>query len=117
MSDLALQTAGVLAMAVAVIHGVLGETAVFARATIEPPRLRLLIRLVWQCGALAWFAGGVLLLVAAALPAGSATRVWIVTVLVVVYAAAAAGNAWATRGRHIGWVAMTAVVALSVTGI
>ena len=50
MRDILLQCSGVAAIAVALIHGVLGETKVFARATIEPPRLRTLIRLVWQAG-------------------------------------------------------------------
>ena len=59
-----LQCSGVAAIAVALIHGVLGETKVFARATIEPPRLRQLIRLVWQAGTVAWIGGGVLLIAA-----------------------------------------------------
>ena len=44
MRDLLLQCSGIAAIAVALIHGVLGESKVFARATIEPPRLRTLIR-------------------------------------------------------------------------
>jgi hypothetical protein len=40
MRDLLLQCSGIAAIAVAQIHGVLGENKVFARATIEPPRLR-----------------------------------------------------------------------------
>jgi hypothetical protein len=48
MRDLLLQAAGLAAIAVAIIHGVLGETKVLARATIQPARLRTLIRLVWQ---------------------------------------------------------------------
>src|SRR5471032_2200914 len=64
MRDVLLQCAGIAAIAVALIHGVLGETKVFARATIEPPRLRLLIRLVWQAGTVAWIGGGVLLIAA-----------------------------------------------------
>ena len=36
MRDLILQCAGVAGIAVALIHGALGETKVFARATIEP---------------------------------------------------------------------------------
>lgn len=115
MSDLALQAAGILAIAVSVIHAVLGETKVFARARIEPARLGLLIHLVWHCSTIAWIAGGVLLLVAAGLPSGP-PRTWIVAVLAVVYAAAATGNAWATRGRHVGWMAMAAVVGLSLAG-
>src|SRR5258706_13705139 len=40
MRDLLLQGAGVVAILVSIAHGVLGETHVFARATVEPPRLR-----------------------------------------------------------------------------
>jgi len=116
MRDLAMQISGVLAILVAVAHGVLGETRVFARAHIEPASVRRLLRGVWQCGALAWLAGGVLLLVAPTLP-GDAARGWIVAVLVPVYAAGAIGNAWATRGRHIGWIAMTAVIAFALGGL
>ena len=46
MRDLLLQCAGVLTIIVALIHGILGETKVFPRASIEPERLRTLIRLV-----------------------------------------------------------------------
>ena len=44
MRDLLLQYSGAAAIVVALIHGMLGETKVFARATIEPPRLRTLDR-------------------------------------------------------------------------
>jgi hypothetical protein len=64
MRDLILQCAGVAGIAVALIHGVLGETKVFARATIQPESLRTLIRLVWQAGTVAWIGGGVLLIAA-----------------------------------------------------
>ena len=77
MRDLLLQCSGFAAIAVALIHGVLGETKVFARATIEPPRLRTLIRLVWQAGTVAWIGGGVLL-IAAPWMASEPARHWIV---------------------------------------
>ena len=64
MRDLILQCAGVAGIAVALIHGVLGETKVFAKATIQPESLRTLIRLVWQAGTVAWIGGGVLLIAA-----------------------------------------------------
>ena len=64
MRDIILQCAGVAAVAVALIHGVLGETKVFARATIQPESLRTLIRLVWQAGTVAWIGGAVLLIAA-----------------------------------------------------
>jgi hypothetical protein len=30
---------------------------------------------------------------------------------------AAIGNAWATRGRHFGWVALSVVVGLAASGL
>ncbi|MGL5169024.1 MAG: hypothetical protein ACRC9K_24355 [Afipia sp.] len=115
MRDLLLQVSGVAAIAVALIHGVLGETRVFARATIEPPRLRLLIRLVWQAGTVAWIGGGVLL-IAAPYMASDAARHWIIATLAVVFGFAAMANAWAMRGRHFGWMALSGVVALAIAG-
>lgn len=115
MRDLLLQGAGIIAIVVSLIHGVLGETKVFARATVEPPRLRLLLRLVYQAGTVAWIGGGVLLVAAPAM-APDAARHWIVATLAVVFGSAALANALATRGRHFGWMAMSAVVALAAAG-
>lgn len=50
MRDMLLQCAGLAVIVVALIHGLLGETTVFARASIAPERLRTLLRLVWQAG-------------------------------------------------------------------
>ena len=115
MRDILLQCSGLAAIAVALIHGVLGETKVFARATIEPPRLRTLIRLVWQAGTVAWIGGGALL-IAAPWMASEPARHWIVVTFAGVFAFAACANAWAMRGRHFGWVALSAVVAMAVAG-
>jgi hypothetical protein len=115
MRDLLLQASGVAAIAVALIHGVLGETRVFARATIEPPRLRQLIRLVWQAGTVAWVGGGVRLIAAPSM-ASEPARHWIIATLAVVFGFGALANAWAMRGRHFGWVALSGVVALAVAG-
>jgi hypothetical protein len=115
MRDILLQCSGAAAIAVALVHGVLGETKVFARATIEPPRLRTLIRLVWQASTIAWIGGGVLLIAAPAM-ASEPARHWIVATFVAVFGFAAFVNALATRGRHFGWMALSAVVALAVAG-
>ena len=115
MRDCLLQGAGVVAIVISLIHGVLGETKIFARATVEPPRLRLLLRLVWQAGTIAWIGGGVLLILAPSM-ASDIARHWIVVTLAVVFGAAALANAIATRGRHFGWIGMSAVVALAVAG-
>src|SRR5712672_2303604 len=113
MRDLLLQCSGVAAIAVALIHGVLGETKVFARATIEPPRLRNLIRLVWQAGTVAWIGGGVLL-IAAPWMASEPARHWIVATTAVVFGFAALCNAIALRGRHFGWVAIRTARSMSI---
>jgi hypothetical protein len=97
MRDIILQCAGVAGILVALIHGVLGETKVFARARIEPENLRTLIRLVWQAGT-------------------ESARHWIVVTTVAVYAFAVAANAWWSRGRGFGWKALSLVVVLAVAG-
>src|SRR5262249_21342198 len=106
---------GVVAIVAAVIHGVLGEFKVFPRVTIEPQRLRTLLRLVWQAATVAWIGCGVLLLVAPWVGSDQA-RHWIVTTLALVFAFAALANAWATRGRHFGWMALSAVVMMAAAG-
>ncbi|OAF02325.1 hypothetical protein AYJ54_27585 [Bradyrhizobium centrolobii] len=115
MRDLLLQCAGLATIAVALTHGILGETKVFARARIEPERLRTLIRLVWQTSTVAWIGGGVLL-IATPWMASEPARHWIIATLACVFAFAAFANAWATRGRHFGWMALSAVVAMAIAG-
>lgn len=115
MRDLAMQAAGGLAILAATLHGILGETKVFARAHIEPARTRMLLRLVWQCGTVAWIGIGALL---AAAPVFGMTemRAWIAVTAIVTFGLAAAANAWATKGRHFGWMMFAAVVTLTLTG-
>ena len=115
MRDIVLQCAGLAGIAVALIHGVLGETKVFARATIQPESLRTLIRLVWQAGTVAWIGGAVLLMAAPSFGSESA-RHWIVVTVIAIYTFAAVANAWWSRGRAIGWKALSVVVALAVAG-
>lgn len=115
MRDLFLQAAGVAAIAVALIHGVLGETKVFARATIEPPRLRTLIRFCWQVGTVGWICGGVLLIATPSVGSASA-RHWIVTTMCAMYGFGMLGNFWVLRGRHFGWAALGAVIMMAAIG-
>src|SRR4030081_1702687 len=115
MRDLILQCAGVAGIAVALIHGALGETKVFAKATIQPESLRTLIRLVWQAGTVAWIGGGVLLIAAPSFGSESA-RHWITAAMIAAKCLAWAGNAWWSRGRGFGWKALGVVVALAVAG-
>jgi hypothetical protein len=115
MRDLLLQCSGLIAIAAALIHGVLSETRVFPRVTIEPQRLRTLFRFVWQVPTVAWIAGGVLLIAAPGM-ASPVARHWIVVTLAFLFAFSAIGNAIGTRGRHFGWMVLSGVVLLAVAG-
>jgi hypothetical protein len=115
MRDLLLRCSGLLAIAAALIHGLLSETRVFPRVTIEPRGLRTLFRLVWQIPTVAWIAGGVLLIAAPGMAAPVA-RHWIVVTLAFLFAFSAIGNAVGTRGRHFGWLVLGAVAAMAVAG-
>ena len=115
MRDILLQCSGLLAIAAAVTHGVLTETKVFPRVTIEPQRLRTLFRLVWQIPSVAWIACGVLLIAAPSINSESA-RHWMIVTFACLFAFSAIGNAWGTRGKHFGWILLGAVAALAVAG-
>lgn len=115
MRDLAIQVAGGIAILAAIVHGVLGETKIFAKARIEPAWIRLMLRLIWQCGTVAWIGFGILL-VAAPYMGSEIARLWIVGAAIGTYGVAAFGNAWATRGRHIGWMAMAVACGLALAG-
>jgi hypothetical protein len=115
MRDLLLQVSGVVAIAAALIHGVLSETKVFPRVTVEPQQLRTLFRFVWQVPTVAWIAGGVLLIAAPSMASESA-RHWIVVTLACVFAFSALGNAIGTHGRHFGWIVLSVVAAMAVAG-
>ena len=115
MHDILLQASGIAAIAAALIHGVLSETKVFPRVTIEPQRLRTLFRFVWQVPTVAWIAGGVLLIAAPSM-ASVPARHWIVVTLACVFAFSSLGNAVGTHGRHFGWIVLSAVAAMAVAG-
>lgn len=115
MRDILLQVSGAAAIAAALIHGVLSETKVFPRVTIEPERLRMLFRFVWQVPTVAWIVGGVLLIAAPSM-ASDAARHCIVVTLAILFAFSAVGNAVGTRGKHFGWMVLGTVAAMAVAG-
>ena len=116
MRDLALQAAGVLAILVAIAHGIIIERKVLPGVRIEPQRTRGLLRILCQASTVDWIGIGLLLI---AVPAfgSDAARLGIVAVAVIVYGYAAIGNAIATRGRHIGWLLMTCAIGFALLGL
>lgn len=115
MKNHLLQLAGAGAIVVALIHGVLLETTVFRRATIAPAWARTLIHALSQSTTASWISSGALL-IATSFAADSSLRPWIVGATCVPCALGAIANAVASRGRHFGWIAMTAVIAAAVAG-
>jgi hypothetical protein len=115
MRDVLLQCSGLVAIIAALLHGILTETSVFPRVTVEPVRLRTLFRLVWQIPTVAWIAGGVLLIAAPSF-GSEAARHWIVVTLACVFAFSALSNAVGTRGKHFGWTVLGAVAVMAVAG-
>lgn len=115
MRDISLQIAGALAVITALIHAYLGETQVFARCRISPPRTALLLRVVWQAGAIGWLSLGVLLIAAPGLDL--AARRLVIGASVVNFGFASLANAWVLRFRHFGWAPLAMVVGFSLAGM
>jgi uncharacterized membrane protein len=116
MRDLLVQAAGSLGIAAALVHGYLGETRVFATARIEPDWARRLLRLVWHGGVVAWVVMGVLLILVPTIRSDEA-RIAIIAASAAVFGAGVIGNAWASRGRHFGWVWLSVVVGFALAGM
>ena len=94
----------------------IAELRVFAKARIEPPGTRKLLRLIWQASTIDWIAIGVLLIAAPWLGSQVAHQ-WVIALAVVVYGYAAVGNALVTRRPHLGWIGMSFAVALALAGL
>jgi len=118
-----LALAGLIGGGTAVIHGVLTqrlmvrpiEALMASDRGISGP-VRRLVPLLMHFSTIAWLGGGVALVVAACW-FGPQAR--LVTGLCVggLYLFGALGNLWGTRGRHPGWMLMTAALALIVVGV
>ena len=121
--DWALIAAGAIGSGVAIVHGLLVQRLMvrpfqeMARADGRlPGGVRRLVPLLLHFSTAAWFLGG-LALIGAAIGFGREARVTTIVFVGSFYLFAAAGNAWATRGRHPGWMLMAVAVALIVFGV
>lgn len=118
--DEALGAAGLIGAGVAVIHGVLIQK-VLVRPLAGPSEVRMAAPIRRLIGPLLhfstynWFLGGVALV---AVAAGFQPGARLMTALLVgsSYLFGAVGNAWATRGRHPGWMLMAVALILIAVG-
>ena len=118
--SMALATAGVIGSAVAIVHGALTqrlmvEPLAAAGGPLRGPVRRIVPGLL-HFSTFNWFVCGLALLAAAYLFEPQAR---LVTGLLVgsSYLYGAAGNLWATRGRHPGWALYTIALLLIAYGL
>lgn len=122
LADTLLCTAGAIGITVAVIHALVMQrhvippvlTAVRESASVRTPTKRLIAPLL-HVSSVAWFVEGAALVAAALLVQGPG-RIIICVVAGASYGYAAVLNAWATRGKHFGWVLMAVAFALVLIG-
>lgn len=110
-TNLALVAAGIIGCVTAVIHGVIVRKILVAPATrlmSESGTPRSIIGLVGpliQFSTFAWLLAGIALIIVGA--GGAPDARWSVGLMAAaLFLYGAVGNAWATRGRHPGWVMM-----------
>ena len=121
--DAALALAGLIGSGTALVHGVLTQrlmvgpigAALGTEKKLSAP-IRKLVPMLLHFSTFAWLAGG-LGLIAAAAWLGPAAKLTIGLLVGSLYLYGAVGNAWATRGRHPGWMLMAVAVLLIGYGV
>lgn len=123
MQHAELALAGLIGGATAIFHGIVTH-----RLMVRPINRRLadsagvsmtirrIVPPLLQYSTYSWLVGGIAMVIAANV-AGAETRLWISLLVGSMFLYAAVANAWATRGRHPGWMLMAAAVALIVVDI
>lgn len=116
----ALGLAGVIGSSVAVVHGVLTQRLMvrpFEEFAATDKRIsntvRRLVPLLLHFSTIAWFAGGIALIVAA-IWLGRYEKLAIGLFVGALYLFGVVGNLWGTRGRHFGWLVLGIALALIV---
>lgn len=119
--DIALVSAGAIGAGVALIHGWLTQRlmarpldALMAGERRFGPPIRRLVPALLHFSTWNWFVGGLAL--AAAPLLGREARLAVCLLVGSAYLYAVVGNAWATRGRHPGWMAYTLALVLVIIG-
>ena len=122
--NMALTAAGIVGSVTAVIHGVVMQRRMVApltaRAGADRPAGATINRLTWALlhySTLSWFLGGLVLIAAAVCPFSPDARLATGLMVGGHYLYGALGNAWATRGRHPGWMLLALAVGLIGYGL
>jgi hypothetical protein len=111
MNDALGLLAGILGMLCAIAHGFLGETKVVRPIKDISPSAKRVLHAIMFLSAVYWFIAGA---AAAASPfLIERDRLLALSIAGTIYFSSAAANFWAMRGRHFGWVALSAAGALA----
>lgn len=119
--DAAMGMAGIIGCGVALVHGVLTQRLMvrpfeqLAAGNVSAP-IRRLVPPLLQFSTYNWFLGGLALIVAAQI-LGDEARMATGLLVGCSYLFGAVGNAWATRGRHPGWLLYAIAVILIAYGV
>ena len=111
-----LLSAGILGMAISVVHGYLGQRRVLTALQADAIIAGQVNKAVFHLSTWYWFIGGLSLVVVPKIsvaPAAAAVALGVA----ILYFSAAAANFWATRGRHFGWVLLAIAGGLAVFGV
>ena len=116
MTDTMTILAGIMGMLIAMVHGYLGATKVVQPVTGIHPSAKRILHAIFLLSAVYWFVGGAVLVLA---PFYLSPDARYVASLIVgtLFLSGAAGNFWATRGRHFGWVLLTIATTLTWVGM
>jgi hypothetical protein len=113
MSDVLVLTAAFLLMVGVLVHSVLGEKRLIgplvARrdGVLASALSRAILRFAWHLTSVAGLVLGVTLVRLVRDPATA--RLWAVATTGVAFTGAGLVDAWASRGKHVGWPILTAV--------
>ena len=118
MQHFALTLAGLIGAATAIFHGIVTQRLMvkpidrrLAAADGVSITIRRIVPPLLHYSTYSWLVGGIALVIAANV-AGAETRMWVSLLVGAEFLYAAIANAWATRGRHPGWMLMAAAVGL-----
>ena len=120
---MSLALAGLIGSGTAMVHGILTQRlmvrpigAVLGGEKSLSSPIRRLVPVLLHFSTFAWLVGG-LALIAAAAKGGPDSKLATGMLVGSLYLFGAVGNAWATRGRHPGWMLMAVAVVLIGYGL
>lgn len=116
MKDLFLYAAGILGVAVSIVHGYLGEFKIVRTVRSSSVVGKRVLSAIMFLSAVYWGTASILLLfVPTHVP--DIYRGAIVIGVAAIYASGSFANLWATRGKHFGWVLLMIATGLAVAGL